>query len=262
MKKIIALILLSFSSFSMAESYNQLNELMNQWLQLESQKGRLQQEWQARNEYLKQKQQLLTLEKNELSSLLKKADENKNQVDEKRLALTNKQQNLENQQAILDEQLVQAIEFIAVVQPRLPPPLQDEWQDKASLLHSETATSSEKLERLLVLLKSADEFNQRVAINQSMMTIEHQGQEKTILVDQIYLGLTHAWYISEDNSHFGYGRSEQLGWKWWHGDNTKAVLNSPLQPEDIANVRKILAQPTLAKYVQLPLALTTTSEEL
>jgi hypothetical protein len=105
------------------------------------------------------------------------------------------------------------------------------------------------------MIKQATDFNSRIATHTALLAVTHQGQTQQVLVEQVYLGLGHGWYLSSDQKYFGYGRSSQHGWQWWHGEAVKQVLPMQTTKSDIARVIRILKTPTQAKYVQLPIAL-------
>ncbi len=247
------------SSFSaVAEN---LNELMKKWIELESQKGELQLDWNSQKQYLGQTVRLLTTEEEELQQLLKKADTVKSDVDSRRIELSKKQSLLEQEQVFVKAQLEQATIFCQQLLKRLPPPLQEQWQGKLLFLTQEGVTDSEKLERILTLYQLVNEFDERVALNRSSMEIP-SGKEKkqNVLVSQIYLGVSQAWYVSDDGLFYGYGRAKSSGWQWWHNEASSAELGRVLDPEDLIQLRDILEKPTTAKFIDLPVKVSINKE--
>ncbi|TMO67797.1 DUF3450 family protein [Pseudoalteromonas aurantia] len=237
-------------------------ELMQQWLDLESQRGKLESTWQTNKQFLKNQISLLSEEKKSLQALLLNAKNAQNEVDEKRLALTEKQVQYERNQNLVENELSKGENFITRVLPMLPPPLQSELQIKSEKLKQNTINLSERLEIYLGLYKSVDEFNSRIALNTSNMTVSIKGKETEVLVSQIYLGLSQAWYLSADGSAYGFGRTEQSGWQWYHGEAVSSVLPSMNLPEQIKKIRGILEKPTTAEFVSLPLSLPSLNKEL
>jgi hypothetical protein len=230
-----------------------LSELMDQWISIESQKGNLQLNWNTRKQQLEQSQSLLTSEISALKGVLKKADSDKNEVDNRRIELSTKQNLLEQEQVLVKSQIMQATNFSRSLLTRLPPPLQKLWQEKLLLLSQDGATDSEKLERLLTLYKLVNEFDDRIALNRSSMEIPiSSDKSQNLLVTQMYLGVSQGWYVSDDGLHYGFGRAGRLGWQWWHNEAASAELGRVLDPQDLLNLKSILQKPTTAKFIDLP----------
>lgn len=253
----LSLIIFSVSTYSIsayAENESTLNELMDQWLSLESQKGKLQRDWQARSQQLEQKHALFDTEIKTLKQVLKQSVNADNDVVQRRLLLITKQDKLEQEQIIVKNEMKKANDFVHSLLSRLPPPIQKQWQEKLLLLTQKSISLSEKLERLLTLFQQVNEFNKRVAQHRSSMQIPNaSGELQNLLVTQIYLGVGQGWYISDDGSYYGYGRSTSLGWYWWHGEEASAELGRKLNPNDLLDVSKTLQNPTSASFMTLPI---------
>ncbi len=249
---VISTILLSSSVFS-AEQDN-LNELMELWLNIESQKGHLQSSWSAEQQQMQQSQSLLNAESSLLKEMLASTNVKQSSVDKKRLELSQRQSRLEAEQIKVKSYIRQAIEFNQSIVNRLPPPLQKQWQDKSLLLTQASATDSEKLERLLALYKLVNEFEERVAINRTSMEVPGSaGTFHNLLITQMYLGVSQGWYVSDDGANYGFGKAGKLGWQWWHNENASAELGRILNPKDLLNLKSILEKPTTAKFINLPI---------
>jgi len=248
------LAVLCLTLFALPAQSKSLDELMEQWLSIESQKGSLQLNWNSRRQQLEQSKSLLSTEVNMLKQVLKKVGSERSDVDEKRLQLSEQQNLLEQEQKQVKKQISQATDFSRALLTRLPPPLQVLWQEKLLLLTQESATDSEKLERLLTLYKLVNEFDERIALHRSAMEIP-QSKEKSqnLLVTQMYLGASQGWYVSDDGLHYGYGRAGSLGWQWWHNEAASAELGRILDPQDLLKLRNILQKPTTAKFIDLPI---------
>lgn len=238
-------------------------ELMQQWLDLESQKGKLQLSWQANEQALKNQLSLLKQEKQALNALLKTANAARSEVDTKRLALTEQQLAFEKNQQTVDAALKNAHLFVKRITPLLPPPLQNDWQTKTTQIEKTELPNSEKLERLLSMYKAADEFNQRIAIHNTNMRLPSSEGESERLVNQIYLGLSQAWYISDDGEFYGIGRVEQSGWQWHHGAAAKQLIGSNSEgfSTDLLAIKAMLEKPTNASFIKAPLAIASIDKE-
>lgn len=253
--KYLYLLVLTITS---ATAYSAGNEgdaqLMEKWINLESQKGKLQSDWNARRQQLNQKLDLYNAETEALNAVLKLTDNQKSDVDTRRLELLQKQDQLEQEQAFINTHLSEATNKARTLITRLPPPLQVQWQEKFALLSQEGVNSSEKLERLLTLFKLVEDFNDRIALHKSIMEVPSANSEKSkLLVSQIYMGVAQGWYVSDDGAAYGYGRATNIGWTWWHGENASTELGSKLDPQTILATRAIIENPTTASFLSLPI---------
>ncbi|MEI4551405.1 DUF3450 family protein [Pseudoalteromonas spongiae] len=263
MKHVFVFVMTALSS-AVLHAQSSDAELMQQWLDLESQKGKLQLNWQANEQALKNQLSLLKQEKKALNALLKTANAARSEVDTKRVALTEQQVAFEKNQQTIDTALKNAYLFVKRITPLLPPPIQTDWHNKTTQIEQTELPNSEKLERLLSMYKAADEFNQRLAIHNTSMRIPLDDDESERLVNQIYLGLSQAWYISNDGEFFGLGRVEQTGWQWHHGEAAKQLisnLNDADLPSDLLAIKAMLEKPTNAAFVKAPLAIASIDKE-
>jgi hypothetical protein len=248
---VLSLATLSFTAIS-AENIS-LNKLMEQWLNVESQKGKLQLDWNIREQQLSQTYNLLSAEKSTLETLLKKTDTEKSDVDSRRFELSAEQSLLEQEQREVKDNIQQATLFSRAFLNRLPPPLQVKWQEKLLLLTQEGATDSEKLERILTLYELANEFDEQIGLNRTSMEVPlSDGSSQNLLVTQMYLGLSQGWYVSDDGLHYGYGRASEVSWQWWHNQSASAQLGRVLSAQDLLEFKRILEKPTSAKFINLP----------
>jgi len=253
-RNIIVVFVCALSPLGYAET--DLNQLMQKWIQLESQKGNLQIEWAERKTELDRRQQLLTTEKASLKETLAQAEGSTSDVDQRRNELLSRQEKLEKEQATLSLQINKAASFLEIKKNQMPPPLAEEITQKLVFLNQSGLSQSERLEKLLSIYKLISEFDQRVAINKSKLEIpaENEGH-KTLQVTQIFLGLSQGWYLSDDASQYGYGRATELGWKWWSNEEVEQELGQRMDLSELKNLIAIAENPTLADLVTLPIKL-------
>jgi hypothetical protein len=244
-----------FVPYAIADEATTLESLVEKWLNLESQKGKLVLEWKRRKNQIESDLKLFGEEKKALESLLDKASKATSEVDQRRLSLLDQQAMLEREQEQVDEIINLHSDLVAAFNTRLPPPLASEWSPKLALLSNENASGSEKLERILSYFKAIEDFNSRVALHQSPLQVNDGGSTKNILVTQIFLGVSQAWYVSDDGSYFGYGRATSAGWNWWHKESLSSELGQELDVSELLLVKSILENPTAAEFVTLPIKL-------
>lgn len=234
------------------------SELMSTWIGIESQKGHLQNQWNERKLTIERRMLLLDDEKVSLQEILTKNQDITSDVDQRRLALTQKQDSLEKEQALIRSQLNKAIDSAGILVRKLPPPLQHDWQEKLPQLHNKNINDSEKIERILSMFKLVEDFNQRIAVHHTSMEIPNEETEtetETLMVTQIYMGSSQGWYVSEDGAHYGYGHATNIGWKWWHQESASAELGHKLDPQALLKTLSIIQNPTTAEVVSLPVKL-------
>jgi hypothetical protein len=246
-------LIIGLNAKSSANSSESNAELMQQWISLESQKGKLQTDWREQRQQIEQSLLLFELEQQALQKIIQKSSDVTSEVDERRLSLLSQQTTLENEQQKVSQQLHNLSQNMQHILLRLPPPLQTQWQQKITFISQDSANNSENLERLLSLFKLADDFDKRIAINHTSMLInDKQGKPQKMMVTQIFMGLSQGWYVNEDGSMFGYGKATSLGWQWWHQQAAQNELGLSLNPDVLLKIRAALDNPTTATYLSLP----------
>jgi hypothetical protein len=101
------------------------------------------------------------------------------------------------------------------------------------------------LQLVLNLLSQLEDFQQKVTLNETIMTLA-DGQE--YLVKQIFLGLSHGWYVTADESYAAAGMAGPDGWKWTpvtDGEQITqiiAILERRINPELITIPLQLNAQ--------------------
>jgi len=198
-------------SFAADDPVKDIHQLTLQWTGLEHQKDLLRANWRRDKPVLEQQLFLLERETRELNQLLKESAQEQDEVEQRRLELLEQQTRLEQEQAALERSLRQAAIRLKALHVQLPPPLWKGWDEELPRLEDPLLTSSEKLQLVLDLLSQLDDFQQKVTLHETVMTLA-DGQE--YLVKQIFLGLSHGWYVTADQSHAAAGMANLDGWQW------------------------------------------------
>ena len=191
---------------------------------------------------------LLDRETRELNQLLKASKQEQDEVEQRRLELLERQTRLEQEQAALERSLRQAAIRLKTLHTQLPPPLRQGWAEELPRLEDPLLTSSEKLQLVLNLLGQLDDFQQRVTSHETIMTLV-DGQE--YLVKQVFLGLSHGWYVTADQSHAAAGMANPDGWQWTpvtDGEQIAriiAILERRVNPELVSISLRLNAQATV-----------------
>lgn len=227
------------------QAVQQLDTLVQQWLGLEQQQQQVQQDWQQRKQSLQQGISLLQAEQKQLQQMLDRNNKKNNTVDEKRSELLAQQQQLEQQQQQGTKKISALLQQVQVIQPQLPPPLQQLWQQELDSL-SVNADSSIKLQRALFLLGKLAEFQQRLSLDDMTLTTA-DGQQ--VRVRQLYLGASQAWFSSADGSYTGIGFPTSTGWTW--------QFDNSIDSAPILSAIAILEKRAQAELISLPIQLST-----
>ena len=194
--------------FSLAaeSSAQSIDELTRQWLETEHQKSRLISRWQDDKPLAEQRLELLRAEKKQLTELLAKRESKGDAVDQKREELVRQQSDLESEQAETEALVTTLATRLDAFKPMLPPPLQSTWDNAAG------DDSNNQLRLQLARLSSLKEFNERVTLHS--MRLKPDNSPEDVLVRQLYLGASQAWFSSADGSYAGTGSVSDGEWVW------------------------------------------------
>ena len=237
--------------FSAGNPVDDISQLTRQWTDLEHQKDLLRSNWRGDKPLLEQQLSLLKRETRKLNEFLEVSARERDEVEERRLELLEKQTRFEQEQAALDRSLRLADIRLKALQPQLPPPLMAGWEKELPRLEDPLLTGSEKLQLVLNLLGQLDDFQEKVTLNETVMTLS---DGKEYLVKQVFLGLGHGWYVTADKRHAAAGTADPDGWRWTpvpDGERISriiAILERRMNPELITiplqlNVRESGEEP-------------------
>lgn len=246
LRRIFILMLLSslqlLSVNVQAQTVETTDKLTAQWLDIEKQTRALQARWQEDRPVLEQRIRLLKAEVNELSEFLQHTQTRTNSVDEKRSDLLEQQNQLEQQQKQTEAVINQLVAQLNNQQAAIAPAIKS--ADPSASASSDSATNSTAtLQRVFSRIEQLQQFNQRVAQHQGVIELNNTA----IMVDQLYLGLSYAWFVSKDNRIAGYGRVVDNQWQWQRDNN--------LSGKAVRQALKILNNQALPGYISLPLEL-------
>ncbi len=232
----------SWSSWSAADNDKaaRLEALVSQWVGLERQADTLKAQWQQRELLMRQRIELLTLQKKNLQERLSDKTTAQTQVQEVRAQLLAKQGELEQHQAQLEQVLDGFQGTFTEIALRLPPPLQTQWQSLLSSLNTARGSTG-RLDLYLEMLSAVEQFEKQVSQHQDVL--ELNGRQ--VLVKQIYLGIGRGWYVSADGQYAGVGKPDSEGWQW---------QSRPGLALQIKNVLAVLDQPERAELLPLDLS--------
>jgi len=198
----------------------QVDELATQWTSLQRQQDVLSANWRADKPVLEQQLDLLEHESKSLSDVLAQSSKQQDQVEQRRLELLQQQTKLEKEQEALTASLGRIAAALHRLHAQLPPPLVAAWSKELPKLDEPERNISDKLQIALSLLSQLADFQQKVTVNETVMTLA-DGQEH--LVKQIYLGTGQGWYVSSDLKHAAVGAPAVDGWHWSESNETTAI---------------------------------------
>ena len=223
----------------------EIDTLTQQWTSLEHQKDVLRADWRTQKPILEQQLRLIERETAELTALLETTAAQRDEVEQRRLELLTEQTELEEESTALDASLAQASVTLHSLQRDLPPPLSAAWVDELARLDSNVETSTERFRKLIELLGQLEDFEAKITLNEVVMTLG-DGQEH--VVKQVYLGLSHGWYVTADESVAAAGKPGPDGWLWTPVSDAApiativGILEQRVDP-DFVSIALELAQP-------------------
>jgi hypothetical protein len=194
-----------------ADPVREVDALTQQWTDLEHQKDLLRADWRTQKPVLEQQLRLLEREIAELTAFLETTAAQQDEVEQRRLELLTEQTELEEEAAALEASLAQASVALHSLQRDLPPPLADGWVDELARLDNTVETSTERFRKLIDLLGQIEDFEAKITLNEAVMTLS-DGRDH--VVKQVYLGLSHGWYVTADQSFAAAGKPGPNGWLW------------------------------------------------
>ncbi|MEM9207933.1 MAG: DUF3450 family protein [Pseudomonadota bacterium] len=222
-----------------------LDDVVRQWNALEQQRSAVDTRWRERKPLLELQLELLGRERQSLTEFIDTRRQASGEVDQRRLELAARQETLEQNQAMLEVALGDAELTVQSLMPRLPPPLQDAWEEQLAVLTANPdVTVSERLQTLVSMLTAAEEFDRRLTVHRTTMT---DTDGNTLEVRQLYLGLSQGWYTSADGSSTGVGHAGRDGWAWIKADDLDSV--------SLIAAFEMIENPALAAPVTLPVQL-------
>lgn len=244
--KVIVIALLGALSAGSASSQDDplrtIDALTLEWTGLEHQKDLLEADWRTQKPVLEQQLSLLEREARELNTLLEASTREQDEVEERRLELLEEQTRLEQEQEALERSLTQAALVLRSLHRELPPPLLEAWNEELPRLDDPLLTATEKLQLVLELLGQLDDFDRKITVHETVMAL---ADGRDYAVKQVYLGLSHGWYVTADQGLAGAGRTGPEGWRW------SAVADG----RPIARIINVLERRVDPELVSIPLAL-------
>ncbi|MCC2603958.1 DUF3450 family protein [Planctobacterium marinum] len=244
----ILLLAMTPMSVTFADSKAQsIDNLLLQWQQIEAQRTQIKGNWQLRQQLLEQQLQLLADERATLTELLEQKHLASSEAATERKSLLLQQSELEAQQASLLSELNRATGQILAINGQLPPVLQNSWQTHVEKLNEADLPASEMLNHIAEALKKLHSFNSRIVLHQTVMQLPTNDGEKSIQVQQVFLGAATGWYISNDQQYWGKGQTTPSGWHWEALQNTDSVL-----ADTLSALVDSLEQPSRAEWISLP----------
>jgi TolA-binding protein len=194
-----------------ADPILEVDALTQQWTSLEHQKDSLRADWRTQKPILEQQLRLLEREIAELNTFLETTAAQQDDVEQRRLTMLEEQTRLEEEAATLEASLGQASLELHSLQRDLPPPLAETWAEELARFDNALDTVTERFQKLIELLGQLDDFNAKVTLNETVMTLGDGGDH---VVKQVYLGLSHGWYVTADQQFAAAGKPGPNGWAW------------------------------------------------
>jgi TolA-binding protein len=217
---LLAIIALPSGAQEAEDPIREIDSLTQQWTGLQHQKDLLRAEWRTQEPILEQQLALIEREIAELNTLLEATAAQQDDVEQRRLEMLQEQTRYEEEAAALETSLAQASLGLRSLQSDLPPPLEETWDEELARLDNPVETATERFRKLLELLGQLDDFDAKVTLNEAVMTL---GDGTEHVVKQVYLGLSHGWYVTADQRFAAAGQPGADGWAWTPVDDAAPV---------------------------------------
>ncbi|MEI6894553.1 MAG: DUF3450 family protein [Colwellia sp.] len=239
--------LLTCGAIAQANIIRQTDNLIKEWLSIEQQRNAMINDWHQQKPLLEQRLVLLKQEQTQLEKNLKTARVNDTDVEKKRAQLISSQNDMEAAEGQLESSLVRYYQFVSELQNKLPPPVQKSWRSKLAESEFQNADTTQRLNTLLELLEQLNDYQNRISHVQSALVLPTKSGDKEMMVHQVYLGLSQAWYVSLDGSLVGRGQPSDIGWQW--------LADETVDGETVLNAIAMMERKVEANFVQLPISL-------
>lgn len=237
----ISLVLLSIKA--LAQPSSDIDKLSKQWLQLERSTLALSQDWQLEKQLLNQRIALLREQNKQLTQVIKNADQQTDNLSERRQELIAAQAEIEQSLSGYRQIKPQLHHFLQMQMARTPPYLQQQLANALAQLDSNKPLNKE-YQVLVEGIKQIAKANQLISVKQG--SIELEGEK--IMTEQLYLGNGQAWFITQDNSRAGIGFASLEGWHWQqsHDDDNQSIRQA------INDAKNLTPGQLIALPVKLP----------
>ena len=232
---------------------DEISGLIHQWLILESQRGQLRSEWEQNKAVLDSQVVLYKKQIQEYNGLIAKQADSATDLDKKRKGIAEKQNKLEDKQARIKGELKIAVHHLHSTIEYLPPFAKKTVIDELQAIDIEAVNIGKTVDSTIALIRALHELNGKINLNTSNLSVNDNG--KSINVTQVYVGLSHGWYVSEDNSNFGYGMLTKSGWRWWHNESARNLFGEKFNARDVREILAIIENPQQAKLSRLPITI-------
>lgn len=206
----LSLLVLMTSLASAQPQVEEIDKLTEQWLSIERQTQKLENEWRETEPVLRQRLQLLTDERAQLQTIINENQSTSTDVEAQREMLLSQQSKLETQQNELEHTLAGVITQVDNLYALLPDLLRQTW-DKEQAAQTPDSNTSNALQVVLAKLSALQQFNSKLSVNQAVIPTP---DGKEVLVKQFYAGSGYAWFTSPDGLYQGTGSSLEGEWQW------------------------------------------------
>lgn len=246
----LAASLILFHAAVSSQITSSTDELTGQWLAIDTQTRKLQNDWREQKPILQQRINLLKAQRKQLLTLAQSTKKVSTSVEEQREVLLETQNVLEANQNKVEQALTKLALSLAFYESAIPPPVAKMWQDKHSLEKAVNAQEnrSNALQASLKKINALLNFNKRTTVETSLITLENG---EVLSAMQLYLGSSAAWFITPDKSRTGIGKVVDNEWRW--------VLSDPKYAFEIERAMQMISNKALADYIRLPLTLPTST---
>ncbi|MEM9159472.1 MAG: DUF3450 family protein [Verrucomicrobiota bacterium] len=195
--------------------YNETKTTVEQWVETENLISEEENKWRVEEALLTDTLALLRSEKKELEAKLETLNSSASVADEKRSALLEEKESLEDARSVLEGSLGKLESDLKGVLPQLP----THFVEGASAVirripEDSQATKqsiSQRMRNIVAVLSQASKFDNTISLEREVRGMS-DGSSKE--VSTLYFGFALAYFADLNGEYAGYGYPEGDGWQW------------------------------------------------
>lgn len=222
--------------------------VIDNWVQTRQLISHESSKWREQKEVMTYKIDLLKTEIETLDEQIKENEDNVTLAEEKRRELNAEERKLRSASAVVENVVRKYEQNVLRLMDKLPDPLKDKVNTFVAQIPKEgkrsNLSASERIIIVLGILNEIDKFNGSVTVVSELREV---GNGETVEVQTMYIGLSVAYFVDEDQRYAYKGAPGEKGWEWTEQTEIAADIS-----RSIAMYENVIKPAT---FVELPIAI-------
>ncbi len=197
------------------ELYTQTKSTLERWVETENLISLEENRWKEEEALLSDTFSMLKAEKEALEAKLEEQESSSTIADEKRVALLEEKEALEETRREIEQTLGALEAAIRDLLPRLPSNFSDSAQAVIRRIPEDSAATrqsiSHRMRNIVALLSQASKFDNAISLEREVRAM---GDGSSKEVSTLYFGFAIAYYADSSGEYAGYGYPTDSGWNW------------------------------------------------